>query len=155
MAEQQGQNQTNNPRSAFRYPVAFEEFYAAGLYQMGPVRPDTVYTGDPNRPGPQQRDPVTGLWVWKASVTDPGEPNSRRRSYDILLLSETEPVPTTDELSAGLRPIVLEGLTVQPRVGGQGEFKYLTYTVRAAGYAPAPAPAVSGRGGAGSGRNQS
>jgi hypothetical protein len=89
------------------------------------------------------------LLVWKIAVTDQNEPNTKRRAYDVLLLSDTEPVPTTEEIADGLRPIRLEGVTVQPRVGGTGEFRYLTYTVRATGYAPAPSASgatASGRG---------
>lgn len=132
-------SQQKNPRKDLRFPVAFEDFFgASGLYQIGPVRPDTEYSGVPDRPGPQKRDQVTGLPVWKIAVTDPGELNAKRASYDLLLLADAEPVPTTEEIGPGLRPIALVGVTLQPRVGGQGEFKYLTYTVRATGYAPAP-----------------
>ncbi|MEV6555628.1 hypothetical protein AB0M22_07925 [Nocardia sp. NPDC051756] len=131
-------------RRDFRYNPPFSLFYKAGLFQMGPVRPDTEYTGDPNRPGPQKRDSVTGQLVWKITVSDPGERNPRRASYEVLLLSDTEPVPTTDEVAPGLRPIELTGLMVTPRVGGQGEFKYLTHTVRATGYAQPPNPRSSG-----------
>ncbi|WP_194836411.1 hypothetical protein [Nocardia sp. XZ_19_369] len=131
-------------RKDYRHTPPFDDFYRAGLFQLGEVRPDTEYTGDPNRPGPQKRDPVTGQLVWKITVTDPGERNPRRASYEVLLLSDTEPVPTTSEIAPGFRPIALTGLMVTYRVGGQGEFKYLTQTVRATGYAPAP-----GRGSAG------
>src|SRR5436305_13764793 len=79
-------------RKDFRYKIAFDEYYPRTLFQTGPVVPDTEYLG-PNRQGPQRRDPVTGLLVWKIAVTDQNEPNSKRREYDVLLLSDTEPVP--------------------------------------------------------------
>ncbi|MEV6095244.1 hypothetical protein [Nocardia sp. NPDC051981] len=146
-------NQSKNPRKDLRFPVVFEEFFALGLYQMGPVRPDTEYSGVPDRPGPQKRDPVTGALVWKIAVTDPGEANAKRASYDLLLLADTEPVPTTPELAPGMRPIQLSGVTVQPRVGGQGEYRYQAYTVRATGYAPAPSPRANSAAGGGSGKS--
>ncbi len=34
-------------------------------------------------------------------------------------------------------PIVLEGLTAEPRVAGNGEFKYQSYLYRATGFAAA------------------
>lgn len=139
-------NADENFRKDFRFTPAFSDYFRLGLYQTGPVRPDTEYTGDPNRLGPQKRDSATGLLVWKVTVNDPGERNPRRKSYEVLLLSDTEPVPTTDEIAPGIRPIELTGLMVTPRVGGQGEFKYLTHTVRATGYAPPPSAARSSGG---------
>jgi len=130
-------------RRDFRFTVVFDVFFPRTLFQTGPAVPDTEYLG-PNRVGPQRRDPVTGLLVWKIAVTDQNEPNSKRRAYDVLLLSDSEPVPTTEEIADGMRPIRLEGVTVQPKLGGTGEFRYLAYTVRAMGYAPAPT--ASGRG---------
>ncbi|MFI5778839.1 hypothetical protein [Nocardia sp. NPDC051570] len=126
-------------RKNYRIPVAFDDYFRAGLYQIGPVVPDTEYSGDPNRPGPQKRDPVTGLLVWKLPVMDRAESNTRRASYDVLLLSDTEPVPTTQEIAPGYRPIALEDVTIQPRIAGQGEYKFIQNTVRANGFAAPPA----------------
>ncbi|MFI6958685.1 hypothetical protein ACIBJI_35120 [Nocardia sp. NPDC050408] len=140
-------------RRNFRYPVEFGEFFPVGLYQIGDVRPDLEYTGNPDRPGPQKRDEQTGQLVWKIPVTDPNEPNPRRASYEVLLLSDTEPEPTTQEIAPGMRPVALTGLTVQPRVGGQGEFKYLTQTVRASGYATPPGSGSRSAGGSGTGKS--
>lgn len=141
MAFEQDNKLEKNDRRDLRFPTEFAQHYGRwGLIQLTAVQPDTEYTGVPGKVGPQKRDPVTGLLVWKIGVTDPGEPNSRRASYDVYLLSDTEPVPTTPEIVPGVRPISLVGMTVQPRIAGQGEFKYLTYIVRATGYAPAPSP---------------
>jgi hypothetical protein len=139
-----------NPRKGFRYKIASNEFFVAGCYQNGDITPDTEYSGNPDRPGPQRRDPVTGLLVWKLPVTDPAEPSSKRRSYDVLMLSDTEPVPPTQEIAPGVRPVVLTEVTVEPRLAGQGEFKYLSYTVRALGFAPAPSAGGRSDGGSGS-----
>jgi hypothetical protein len=45
-----------------------------------------------------------------------------------------QPVPTTTEVLPGMRPIRLEGLTAEPRVAGNGEFKYQSYVYRATGF---------------------
>ncbi|OXR42307.1 hypothetical protein B7C42_05506 [Nocardia cerradoensis] len=135
---------TNFTRKDLRIPIDFSVFFGAGLYQMGPVRLDREYTGNPDRPGAQRRDEVTELPQWKISVMDPGESNARRTGYEIVLLSDKEPVPTTAEIGPNLRPIELTGLTIQPRVAGQGEYKYQSYMVRATGYASAPS--TGGRG---------
>ncbi|WP_433627090.1 hypothetical protein [Nocardia sp. CA-120079] len=135
-----------DPRKEVRFPVSFEDWFRMGLYQIGPVRADTEYTGDPNRPGPQKFDPVTKTKVWKIKVTDAAEEKATRTSYDVLLLADEEPEPTTAEIAPFVRPIALTGVTVQPRVAGQGEFKYLAYTVRATGYAPAPSARSGGPG---------
>ncbi|MFD6391827.1 hypothetical protein [Nocardia sp. NPDC060259] len=145
---QKDANETPEFRRNFRFHPAFADFYARGLYQVGPVIPDTEYTGDPLRPGPQRRDPVTHELVWKIAVLDPAEKHPRRKAYEVMLLSNSEPVPTTGEIGPDMRPIELTGLIVTPRVAGQGEFKYLSWVVRATGYAPGPrtpsGPAKSG-----------
>ncbi|MGH8881385.1 MAG: hypothetical protein ACRD0P_29225, partial [Stackebrandtia sp.] len=38
------------------------------------------------------------------------------------------------EVLPGMRPIELEGLTSEPRVAGNGEFKYQSYVYRATGF---------------------
>lgn len=138
-------------RKNFWLSVKFHEFAVAGMYQITPVRPDTEYTGDPNKPGKQKRDPETGLLQWKIGVVDQAEPNPRRASYEVLLLSDTEPVPPTEEIAKNMRPIELIGMQVQPRIGGQGDFRFLTWAVRATGYGPGPVSGPSGRGGGPSG----
>ena len=53
-------------------------------------------------------------------------------------------MPTTAEVLPGMRPIELEGLTAEPRVAGNGEFKYQSYLYRATGF-KAAASASGGR----------
>ncbi|MGY2087276.1 hypothetical protein [Nocardia gipuzkoensis] len=85
-------------------------------------------------------------------------------SYDVTLLSDTEPVLPGGEFALGA-PIRFTGLRVSPRVGGTGEFRHIAYAVRASGVEaprPASAPPSSGAGsgarssgasGAGSGKS--
>ncbi|MBC6451702.1 hypothetical protein GPZ80_31620, partial [Actinokineospora sp. HBU206404] len=49
--------------------------------------------------------------------------------------------PAQDEKGSlpGMRPIELEGLTAEPRVAGNGEFKFQSYLFRASGFRAAGA----------------
>lgn len=79
------------------------------------------------------------------TVTDPDEGNAKRASFEITFLAEVQPVPTTAEVLPGMRPVELEGLTAEPRVAGNGEFKFQSYVYRASGFRAA---------GSGGGRGQ-
>ena len=43
-------------------------------------------------------------------------------------------MPPTAEVLPGMRPIALQGLTAEPKVAGNGEFKYQAYVYRATGF---------------------
>ncbi|GIL27062.1 hypothetical protein [Actinocatenispora comari] len=124
-----------------RFPTPFEIAFPKGLLQNGSVVPDYEYNPNKNAPKVQKRDEATGLLQWKANVTDPSETNAKRASFALLFTAAVQPVPESPELAAGtdIRFIELEGLTAEPRVMGQGEFKYLGYIFRAEGYRAAVA----------------
>lgn len=82
----------------------------------------------------QRVDETTGKRQWKVTVTDPHEPNAKRKSFEITLLADVRPVPTTGEVLPGMRPVELEGLTAEPRIAGNGEFKYQSFLFRATGF---------------------
>ncbi|SEO56660.1 hypothetical protein SAMN04489732_101455 [Amycolatopsis saalfeldensis] len=113
---------------------------------VGEVVPDNEFQSREDRaagrPVRQRVDEVTGKRQWKCTVTDPDEEKAKRASFEVTFLADVQPVPTTSEVLPGMRPIELEGLTAEPRVGGQGEFKYQTYVFRASGFKAA----VSGTG---------
>lgn len=67
-------------------------------------------------------------------MTDPSQPNAKRASFEITFVADVQPVPTTSEALPGMRPIELEGLTAEPRVAGNGEFKYQSYVFRSTGF---------------------
>src|SRR4051812_11084423 len=119
-----------------RFSVPFEVAFPNGLVQVGDVTPDNEYQPDKSRPARQNRDEMTGKLQWKVTVTDPSEKKAKRASFDLVFLADHQPVPSAPELApgTGMRLIELEGLTAEPRVMGQGEFKYLGYTFRAEGY---------------------
>src|SRR3954465_11463603 len=122
----------------YRFDIEFDNAFPQGLVLVGEVAPDNEYqtredkaTGRPVR---QRIDPLTGQRQGKATVTDPDEPTAKRASFEITLIAEVQPVPTTTEVLPGMRPIRLDGLTAEPRVAGNGEFKYQSYVYRATGF---------------------
>ncbi|WP_370934900.1 hypothetical protein [Amycolatopsis sp. cg13] len=121
-----------------RFGIDFDEAFPQGLVMVGEVAPDNEYQSREdraaNRPARQRIDEVTGKRQWKAAVTDPGEARAKRASFEITFVADVQPVPTTSEVLPGMRPVELDGLTAEPRVGGQGEFKYQTYVFRATGF---------------------
>jgi hypothetical protein len=121
-----------------RFDIAFDSAFPQGLVLIGGVTPDNEYQTREDkaagRPVRQKLDQVTGQRQWKATVTDPDEPNAKRASFEITFLADVQPVPTTTEVLPGMRPIELEGLTAEPRVAGNGEFKYQSYLYRATGF---------------------
>ena len=125
-----------------RFAIDFDGAFPQGLVLIGDVTPDNEYQTREEkasgRPVRQKVDQLTGRRQWKATVTDPDEPNAKRTSFEITFVADVQPVPTTGEVLPGMRPITLEGLTAEPRVAGNGEFKYQSFTYRATGFAAAP-----------------
>lgn len=136
----------------YRFAIPFAEAFSQGLVMMGEVSPDNEYQSREDRaagrPVRQRIDETTGKRQWKMTVTDPSEPNSKRASFDITFLADVQPVPTTAEVLPGIRPVELEGLTAEPRLAGNGEYKYQSYVYRATGFR-----ATGSAGGSGGGRS--
>jgi hypothetical protein len=111
--------------------------FPKGLVLLGEIEPDNEYLSNDDRARGkrehQRIDEKTGKRIWKATVTDPSETRTKRAALDLRFTADVQPVPTTDEVLPGMRAIELEGLEVEPKVGGQGEFKYLTYDLWATG----------------------
>ncbi|MGV9681009.1 hypothetical protein ACWDSJ_37555 [Nocardia sp. NPDC003482] len=123
----------------YGFPVEFATAFPQRLLLMGEIGPAIKYNPDRNAPKEQMVDfdPATGegtgLPLWVASVTDPGEPKGKRKSFEITFVARHQPVPAGEEIADGIWFIELEGLTAEPRVMGQGEYKYLGYVYRATG----------------------
>ncbi|GAB3909088.1 hypothetical protein ACFQ1S_05900 [Kibdelosporangium lantanae] len=121
-----------------RFSIDFDQAFRQGLVMLGEVSPDNEYQSREDRaagrPVRQKVDEVTGKRQWKITVTDPDEGNAKRASFEITMLGDVQPVPATTEVLPGMRPIELEGLTAEPRVAGNGEFKYQSYVFRATGF---------------------
>ena len=120
-----------------RFSIPHEVAFPKGLMQVGDVEPDNEYQQDKSKPARQNRDELTGKLQWRVTVTDPDQKNAKRASFVLIFLADVQPVPSAPELAAGtgLRMVELAGLTAEPKVQGQGEFKYLGYMFRAEGYA--------------------
>jgi hypothetical protein len=102
----------------YRFDIEFDDAFPQGLVLIGEVAPDNEYQTCEDkaagRPVRQKIDEVTGQRQWKATVTDPDEPTAKRASFEITLIAEVQPVPTTTEVLPGMRPIQLDGLTAEP-----------------------------------------
>jgi hypothetical protein len=127
-------------KRGFQFPMEFGVAFPQGLVLLGEISQVTEYNSNPNAtPKPVfdiDRDGQgTGLPLWKATVTDPHEDKAKRASFEIIFIAPVQPVPATAEIVAGtgMRMVELEGLTAEPKVMGQGEFKYLGYQYRATG----------------------
>ncbi|WP_447006072.1 hypothetical protein ACRAKI_06155 [Saccharothrix isguenensis] len=122
----------------YRFPISFDDAFPQGLVMVGEVMPDVEYQTREEkaagRPVRQRVDEATGKRQWKVTVTGPHEPNAKRKSFEITLLGDVQPVPTTGEVLPGMRPVELDGLTAEPRVAGNGEFKYQSFLFRATGF---------------------
>ena len=120
-----------------RFEVAFDEVFPQGLYLVGEITPVTEYQSPEdkarNRPVRARTDEVSGLPLFRGTFADPP--------------AAVPGVP--------FRPVVLEGLTVQPRAEASGQAKWITWVVRATGMRPVGTattntPAGAGRSGSGS-----
>ncbi|MEU3764307.1 hypothetical protein AB0E55_04545 [Amycolatopsis keratiniphila] len=134
-----------------RFSVEHDEAFPQGLVMVGDVAPDNEYQSREDkaqgRPVRQRIDETTGKRQWKFTATDLGETKAKRASFEITLLADVQPVPTTAEVMPGMRPVELDGLTAEPKVTGQGEFKYLSYVFRATGFKAAASGSGSAQGG--------
>lgn len=124
-------------RRGYRFEVPFEAAFPRGLVLVGEIAPDYEFqSGEERARGRERRqrvDVLTGKRIFKGTVTDPDEPRAKRASFDVRFTCDVQPVPSTDEVLPGMRQVELEGLQVEPKVTGQGEFKSLTYDVWATG----------------------
>ncbi|MFI9506804.1 hypothetical protein [Nocardia sp. NPDC052566] len=127
-------------KRGYQFPIRFGSAFPQKLVLLGEITRMTKYNPNPNAAPEGMFDldregQGTGLPLWKATVTDPHEEKAKRASFEIIFVAEVQPVPATEEIVAGtgMRMVELEGLTAEPKVMGQGEFKYLGYQYRATG----------------------
>ncbi|HEY2063821.1 MAG TPA: hypothetical protein VGH57_35980, partial [Amycolatopsis sp.] len=132
-----------------RFEIDFDTAFPLGLVLVGEVAPDNEYRSREDRaagrPTRQRMDETTGKRQWKATVTDPSETNFKRGSFDVTFLADVQPVPTTSEALPGMRLIELDGLTAEPKVAVNGDFKYQSYVFRATGFKAATSGTKSTR----------
>lgn len=136
-----------------RFPIAFDDLFPQGAYLMGDIQPLTEYQSQEdkarNRPVRPRIDEATGKRLYRATIADPSAEKERDKSISIDIAADVQPVPPEAVGNLPFRPVVLEGLTVQPRAEASGQAKWITWVVRATGLRAVDAPST----GRGSGRS--
>lgn len=134
-----------------RFPIAFDDLFPQGAYLMGDIQPLTEYQSQEdkarNRPVRARIDEATGKRLYRATIADPSAEKERDKSISIDIAADVQPVPPEAVGNLPFRPVVLEGLTVQPRAEASGQAKWITWVVRATGLRAVDTPST-GRGSA-------
>jgi hypothetical protein len=124
------------PRYA-RFSVGFDEWYPQGLYLVGEITPVTEYQSQEdrarNRPVRPRLDEMTGHPLFRGTFADPSAEKDREKSFTVEFACAHQPVPPQAVAGLPFRPVVLEGMTVQPRAETSGQAKWITWTIRATG----------------------
>lgn len=120
-----------------RFPMEFDEFFPQGAYVVGEVTAVTEYQSQEdkarNRPVRPRIDEASGLPIFKVTIADPSAEKDRDKSITVEIAAKVQPVPPAAVNGLPFRPVVLEGLTVQPRAETSGQAKWITWVVRATG----------------------
>lgn len=74
-----------------RFAIEFDIAFPQGLVLVGEIAPDNEYQTREDkaagRPVRQRIDEFSGKRQWKATVTDPDEPNGKRASFEITFVA--------------------------------------------------------------------
>jgi hypothetical protein len=120
-----------------RFPMEFDELFPQGAYVVGEVTAVTEYQSQEdkarNRPVRPRIDEASGLPIFKVTIADPSADKDRDKSITVEIAAKVQPVPPAAVAGLPFRPVVLEGLTVQPRAETSGQAKWITWVVRATG----------------------
>jgi hypothetical protein len=120
-----------------RFPIEFDELFPEGAYVVGAVTAVTEYQSQEdkarNRPVRPRLDEVSGLPLFKVTIADPSAEKDRDKSITVEIVAKVQPVPPPAVNGLPFRPVVLEGLTVQPRAEASGQAKWITWVIRATG----------------------
>ena len=124
------------PRN-LRLSANFEEWFPQGLYLVGEIVPVTEYQSQEdrarNRPVRPRIDEVSGLPLFRGTFADPAAEKDREKSVTVEFAAKVQPVPPAAVAGVPFRPVVLEGMTVQPRAEVSGQAKWITWVIRATG----------------------
>lgn len=120
-----------------RFAVDFDEVFPQGAYIVGDVMPVREYQSQEdkarNRPVRPRIDEASGLPIFKVTLADPSAEKDRDKSITVEIAAKVQPVPPAAVGNLPFRPVVLEGLTVQPRAEASGQAKWITWVIRATG----------------------
>lgn len=116
----------------------FRTAFPMGVFLLGNIEAVTEFNQDRSAPKRHQLDfdrdgNGSGKRLWKGTIMDPSGSNAKQTSFDVVFVADQQPVPSAPEISDGVRPIVLEGLMLKPKVVGNGEFKSIGWNIRATG----------------------
>lgn len=129
-----------------RLPADFDEWFPQGLFLVGEIVPVTEYQSQEdrarNRPVRPRVDEVTGLPLFRGTFADPAAEKDREKSVTVEFAAKVQPVPPAAVAGLPFRPVVLEGMTVQPRAESSGQAKWITWVIRATGMS---APGAAGK----------
>lgn len=110
-----------------RLPADFDQWFPEGLYLVGQIVPVTEYQSQEdrarNRPVRPRQDEVTGLLLYRGTFADPSAEKDREKSVTVEFAAKVQPVPPPAVQGMPFRPVVLEGMTVQPRAEVSGQAK--------------------------------
>jgi hypothetical protein len=129
-----------------RFAVDFHGWFPQGLYLVGEITAMTEYQSQEdkarNRPVRPRVDEATGSRLFRGTFADPSADKDREKSVTVEFACAHQPVPPEAVAGLPFRPVVLEGMTVQPRAETSGQAKWITWTIRATGMrAPGDTPA--------------
>jgi hypothetical protein len=132
-----------------RLAADFEEWFPEGLYLVGEIVPVTEYQSQEdrarNRPVRPRTDEATGLLLFRGTFADPAAEKDREKSVTVEFAAKAQPVPPAALTGVPFRPVVLEGMTVQPRAEVSGQAKWITWVIRASGMTAPSAAKSPGR----------
>jgi hypothetical protein len=124
-------------RKYARFVVDFDEWFPQGLYLVGEITAVTEYQSQEdkarNRPVRPRVDEVTGHPLFRGTFADPSADKDREKSVTVEFACTHQPVPPAAVAGLPFRPVVLQGMTVQPRAEASGQAKWITWTIRATG----------------------
>ncbi|KAA2266177.1 hypothetical protein F0L68_03445 [Solihabitans fulvus] len=130
-------------RPGMRFNIEFDEWFPQGAFIVGDVTAVTEYQSQEdkqrNKPLRPRIDEASGLPVFRVTLADPSAEKDRDKSVTVEIAAKVQPVPPAALPGTPFRPVVLEGLTIQPRAEASGQAKWITYVVRATGMRPVDA----------------
>jgi hypothetical protein len=94
------------PRN-MRLPADFDQWYPQGLYLVGEITAVTEYQS------PEDKARNRGTFAYPSAEKD------REKAVTVEFACAHQPVPPEQVAGMPFRPVVLEGMTVQPRVVGR------------------------------------
>ncbi|MCE7002445.1 hypothetical protein LWC34_06310 [Kibdelosporangium philippinense] len=133
----------------YRFEIPFDVMFPNGLFLIGEIQPLTEYQSQEDRARNRPVRPRTdedGLLLFKGMFADPSAEKDRDKSVSIEFAAKVQPVPPASVPGVPFTPVVLEGLTVQPRAEATGQAKWVIWSIRATGMRAVETPAT-GRGG--------